>query len=154
MAGDRLGAADPPGDWVSSPLPAAGASPSWGPACAPAVVAISVDCGGAVRVNERVAERAARLWACRVDPLERSGRLRARRVERRGRLRGIGSLLPGWDSRRVVLPVTGIRGGQREALTSLLDLAWWLAKRSPRCHVCVRTSRVAELYSEADIRWL
>ena len=41
------------------------------------------------------------LWACRVDPLERSGRLRARRVERRGRQRGIGSLLPGWDSRRV-----------------------------------------------------
>ena len=39
-AGDRLGAADPPGDWVSSPLPAAGASPPWGPACVPAVVAI------------------------------------------------------------------------------------------------------------------
>ena len=98
-AGDRLEAVDPLGDWVSSPLPAAGASPPWGPACAPAVVAISVDCGGAVRLNERVAERAARLWECRVDPLERSGRLRARRVERRGRQRGIGPLLDGWDSR-------------------------------------------------------
>ena len=39
-AGDRLEAVDLPGDWVSSPLPAAGASPPWGPACVPAVVAI------------------------------------------------------------------------------------------------------------------
>ena len=42
---------------------------------------------------------------------------------------------------------------EMEHITSISQaLAWWLAKRSPRCHVCVRTSRVAELYSEAGQR--
>ena len=88
---------------TGSPLryPRPGRARPGGPRACPLSSPFSVDCGGAVRLNERVAERAARLWACRVDPLERSGRLRARRVERRGRQRGIGSTLLGWDSARV-----------------------------------------------------
>ena len=105
---------------TGSPLryPRPGRARPGGPRACPLSSPFSVDCGGAVRLNERVAERAARLWACRVDPLERSGRLRARRVERRGRQRGIGSTLLGWDSARVASRKPSSRAPSRAAANS------------------------------------
>ncbi len=122
---------------TGSPLryPRPGRARPGGPRACPLSSPFSVDCGGAVRLNERVAERAARLWACRVDPLERSGRLRARRVERRGRQRGIGSTLLGWDSARVAQRAGSTRCSRAPPLLHRLQSPW--------SHSCLAARRQA-----------